>query len=388
MLGYFSIFLYIIILAAIVHHIIPPNWVRLRQISALFFSGVVIVTISPATAVAGWLVFFVVYLYFLLRKWVRIDGLASNLSVLTIIGICSSIKYGWGIESQIETIGISYLMLKALTTVWQIRRQDYTPSHLDFFDVALLFFFLPIFSAGPIEQPKAFMVKNFSKELSLQDVFTGITRILIGVFKAHFLAAIILVELMGHVGSLADATGFTLLILIMIKFLGLYLGFSGYADIAVGAGRLFGLKISENFNFPLASSNIREFWRRWHMTLGRFIREFIFLPLMRRYSKLVGAFKGAAEFCIFTSFVIVGLWHNLSWNYLIWGVCHGGALAAYMRYDAYRKKNKAFKKATTGRGYQVVGAIVTTFYVAVVSVFANSKDISSGLNLLVRLGGG
>ena len=96
----------------------------------------------------------------------------------------------------------------------------------------------------------------------------------------------------------------------------IYLDFSGYSDMAIGIGRMFGFRIPENFNFPYASTSISEFWRRWHITLGAWFREYLYIPLG-------GSRKGNVYLNLFIVFLVTGIWHGSSLVFILWGICHG-----------------------------------------------------------------
>ncbi len=96
----------------------------------------------------------------------------------------------------------------------------------------------------------------------------------------------------------------------------IYFDFSGYSDMAIGLGHLFGFKFPENFNYPYISRSITEFWRRWHISLSTWFKEYLYIPLG-------GNRRGNVYFNLFVVFLVTGLWHGASWNFVIWGLWHG-----------------------------------------------------------------
>jgi len=160
---------------------------------------------------------------------------------------------------------------------------------------------------------------------------------------------------------------------ILVRFLAVYINFSGYTDIAVGAGRLFGLHIMENFRLPLIAASIQDFWQRWHLSLGLFMNEFIFRPLLYR-------FRGRPGPAIVLTFIIVGLWHDLTWNYVFWGMGHGGMMMLYFHWQ--RRTVLRPETLPLGVAWRAAGTVLTLSYVSLLSAFANQRDFAAGLDLL------
>ena len=374
----FSYFLSILVIAVTFHHVLPPYWPRLRQISATIFSLIIILIISPISLVLALSVFGVVYAYILFFKIISRAKVYTYLFSIIIISFTVFAKYYPESLGALEVIGISYVMLKALSVIWMVRWKNYKVDEIEFFDVLLLILFFPIFSAGPIERPKVFLEKNFARSFDVEDIGIGFYRIVLGIFKAHFVAGSVLAPIILKLGPVDGMSSSVIWVYIWLKFLALYVGFSGYSDLAIGSGRLFGIKIVENFNMPFISGSIREFWTRWHISLGNFVNSFMFFPLVKML-------RGRVEISIFLSFVLVGLWHNLSWNYFIWGVGHGGLLALYFFYDKKIKKKKDFNKfRKSSKIWRCVAIVGTVSYISALSVFANSPDLETGISVLKR----
>ncbi|MGI3167281.1 MBOAT family O-acyltransferase [Pseudooceanicola sp. 200-1SW] len=178
----------------------------------------------------------------------------------------------------------------------------------------------------------------------------------------------------GVLAALTGAGGRALAWLEMYRhFLVLYLDFTGYSDIAIGSGLLFGIRIPENFRWPLVSTSIQEFWQRWHLSLGAFIGTYLFKPIVRQ--------TGKPALGIFLAFLFVGLWHNVSIPYLIWGFGHGAALAITMML----RKAGAFKttSALAARAMQLGGWLFTISFVSFMSSFANQGSLE-GPVLFIR----
>lgn len=156
------------------------------------------------------------------------------------------------------------------------------------------------------------------------------------------------------------------------SFLALYIDFTGYTEMAIGTALLFGVRLPENFRWPLRATSIQDFWQRWHLSLGRFISTYLFNAVVREV--------GRPGLAIFMSFTAVGLWHQLALPYLLWGVGHGAALAANM-YLRKRYLNRPMP-TTAAWTLSVLGCAFTMTYVSLLSAIANSEDIRAAFALL------
>jgi alginate O-acetyltransferase complex protein AlgI len=217
-------------------------------------------------------------------------------------------------------IGISFFLFETLTYSIDVYRRVHAPlkSVFDYFTYILLF---PKLIAGPIVRfhEIADQISDRSTFENTENRFLGLTRFIIGLAKKVFIA--------NTMGKLADdifmmdmnSLGTTTAWIGIIAYsFQIYFDFSGYSDMAIGLGRFMGFKFIENFNNPYISQNISEFWRRWHMSLGRWMKDYLYIPL--------GGNKGSKFkmfFNLWIVFVISGLWHGAAWNFVIWGMFHG-----------------------------------------------------------------
>ncbi len=174
-----------------------------------------------------------------------------------------------------------------------------------------------------------------------------------------------------HVSKLAtlDLWGY-----LTLYYLTLYLNFSAYTDIAIGTSRFFGFRIMENFNFPILATSIDEFWRRWHMTLTNWCREYVYQPVLGLWRRPMIA--------SYATFVVIGLWHEFSLSRILWGVLHGSALIGYFswkrRFGRRTRKPANQPKSIGARAADIGGWLATQLFV-IVSMCALVVD---GNNLL------
>lgn len=233
-------------------------------------------------------------------------------------------------------LGLSYFSFRLLHYALEMRRGG-LPAHR-FDDFAAWLMFAPIFAAGPIERFEHFLAHRETR-FSPQMTGEGVLRIGEGLVKKFVLAAAVMalinryypMGVIGLVEQLDRASPIDVWRFLALMLLYTYLDFSAYSDIAIGSGRLFGLKIMENFNFPLLATSLNAFWQRWHMTLAAFVRHYVYLPVigLTRNPYLAGI----------ATFAAMGLWHEFwPWHWLLWGLWHGLGMAALLWWARWRMK--------------------------------------------------
>ncbi len=215
-------------------------------------------------------------------------------------------------------IGISFYTFKSLSYLIDVYRKT-TPPEKHFGYFALYVSFFPQLIAGPIERSNQ-LLPQFKKQVKLQveDIEYGIIRIVWGFFKKVVVADTVAQFVNFTFGDIATANGLQLYVALLFFAVQLYADFSGYCDIAIGSARLFGINLSENFNQPYLSKSIAEYWNRWHITLTHWIRDYIFIPL----NKGVTAYWRIYVNTIII-FLIIGIWHGASLNFLVFGLING-----------------------------------------------------------------
>ena len=230
-------------------------------------------------------------------------------------------------------VGISFYTFQTLSYTIDIFRGRIKPEkHLGIFAVYVSFF--PQLVAGPIERAKNLLPQFYVKHKFKYDrAVSGARLMLWGFFKKMVIADTVAITV-NMVFNNPSAYSGTYLILATIFFaIQIYCDFSGYSDIAIGAARMMGFDLMQNFRMPYLSKSIREFWKRWHISLSTWFRDYLYYPLI---GKKITIFK--LYFCIFLVFLISGLWHGANWTFLIWGGLHGFYLTFAAITKNFRKK--------------------------------------------------
>ncbi|MBQ3356676.1 MAG: MBOAT family protein [Oscillospiraceae bacterium] len=214
-------------------------------------------------------------------------------------------------------IGISFFTFQGLSYTLDVYRDEESGTR-SFWELLLYISFFPQLIAGPIVKYHDVAGQIRSRSASAQDMAEGCRRFIVGLSKKLLLADIlaVAVDAVYAEGALGDAR--LSLIAGVCYAMQIYFDFSGYSDMAIGMGRMFGFHFLENFDHPYTASTIREFWRRWHISLSSWFREYLYIPLG-------GNRRGTARTClnVMLVFFLTGLWHGASWTFVLWGIWHG-----------------------------------------------------------------
>lgn len=215
-------------------------------------------------------------------------------------------------------LGISFFTFQAISYLVDVYRRV-TPAQTNPLTLGLYIAMFPQLIAGPIVRYSTVAQQLISRKISLIQMEQGVERFVIGLSKKLLIA--------NSLGEVADAlfalpadqlTALTSWIAVFAYSLQIYFDFSGYSDMAIGLGLMFGFTFPENFNFPYSAKSVRDFWRRWHMSLTGWLRDYLYIPLGgNRRSEL------RTKINLLTVFLLCGLWHGASWTFIVWGAWHG-----------------------------------------------------------------
>ena len=229
--------------------------------------------------------------------------------------------------SIILPVGISFITFQVMAYVIDIYRGEAISANT-FWDFALLTAFFPQLIAGPILKAKQFL-PELQKKIIIrrENLLLGMQIFLLGLFRKVLIADRLALFVDTVFESPQDFSSITTWLAVIAYAIQIYCDFSGYSDMAIGAAKCLGYDIPINFNIPYISRSITEFWRRWHISLSTWLREYLYIPLggnrkgkLRQYANL------------WIVMLLGGLWHGASWNFVLWGALHGTALAAHKFY--------------------------------------------------------
>ncbi len=283
-------------------------------------------------------------------------GFFSNMTA-QLHGFISAFPY-IRIEFILLPLGISYIVFKHISYLTDIHwRINDRGSFIDFLLYSSLF---TIFVAGPIERFSRFKIESEREnKFSYSLVEDSFTRIVYGVFKKFVIA-----DWLGYfTAPVWTNPGEYSPVIKALALLGysiqIYMDFSAYSDIAIGASKLYGFKIMENFDYPYFKSNISQFWRSWHISLSDWIRDYLFFPLSRAFENRVWQIF----FVPLIAMGICGLWHGPAAHFLLWGVLHGFALFVFQIWAMMKKKNPALSRISKTKWFNAAGVVFTFLYV-------------------------
>ncbi|MBQ9565082.1 MAG: MBOAT family protein, partial [Synergistaceae bacterium] len=213
-------------------------------------------------------------------------------------------------------LGISFFTFQGMSYVLDVFIGK-TRAQRNPLNVALYIALFPQLIAGPIVRYSDISQEIVSRREALSDFASGVQRFAVGLAKKIILANSVAPLADMAFGTIPDnlSTGAAWLGAIAYTFQ-IYFDFSGYSDMAIGLGRMFGFHILENFNYPYVARSVQDFWRRWHISLSTWFRDYVYIPMG-------GNRRGNVYAHLFTVFFLTGLWHGASWNFIVWGLWHG-----------------------------------------------------------------
>ena len=321
------------------------------------------------------------------RKLLLLFSIAINLGILGVfkyfnffIDSAASILAAIGFEPHMPVlrlilpIGISFYTFKTMTYTIDVYRRKITPTK-NFVDYALFLSFFPQLLAGPIERASNLLPQIATpREITRDKILTGLNLILLGYFKKVAIAD----TLAPIVGKIFDAPGAMssgqLWTGVYAYTFQIYGDFSGYTDIARGIASILGFESMINFNAPYFSGNITEFWRRWHISLSTWFRDYLYIPLGGNRYGLARTYTNL----IITMF-LCGLWHGAAWTFVLWGVVHGLCLMGHRMSLGGNKPDFSWPQTVSGWATSFVKVFLTFHFVALAWVLFRSSSLASAL---------
>ncbi len=246
------------------------------------------------------------------------------------------LNVSWTTLNIVLPIGVSFFTFKLISYIIEIHREHIQPC-LDFVEFGTYVAFFPTILSGPIDRPNKFIpqltvVRSMDAEMTTR----GLQQILWGMFKKMVIAD----NLMGVIDStwgMQSLTGSTYVLAALLYPIQMYADFSGYSDMAIGVGRLLGIRIAQNFNYPFFARNVAEYWRRWHISLTSWITDYVFMPLNIAFRSLG---NGGIILAVVINLVVIGLWHGANWTFAWFGLYHGLLFIPLVLSGAFGKRKK------------------------------------------------
>ncbi|MBI5561127.1 MAG: MBOAT family protein [Deltaproteobacteria bacterium] len=265
--------------------------------------------------------------------------------------------------------GISFYTFQAMSYTIDVYRGRQTPCK-SLPDFTLFVAFFPQLMAGPIERAKELLpqIEN-PRRVTQEDLIDGGWLILWGLFKKVFIADNLAPYTYWAFTMNRAQTSSDLYIASIAFVIRFYCDFSGYSDMALGLGRFFGVRLHRNFYLPYFSSNPTEFWNRWHITLSRWFRDYVYGPIRKEFSAY-----GAKTWAVLPTMFLVGLWHGANWTFVVWGTLWGAALLVHRliqpRLASFEERNPG-----TGRFMKWGGTILTFHMWIVIGLFFVNTNV-------------
>jgi len=339
------------------------------------------------------------------------------ISIILTLGILVIMKYTGFIFENIKSIinkfnsnfnfisldfllplGISFYTFMSLGYLIDIYRNEYD-AEKNFFKYFLYITYFPHILQGPIDK-----YKELSEQLSTEKNFDytnsvkSLYRIVLGVFKKVVVADNLAIVISTVTSNLEQYYGINIFITIVLYAIQLYADFSGYMDIAIGCSNMLGIKITENFEAPYFSKSIAEYWRRWHMSLGSWFRDYLYYPLLRCNisEKIRKYFKNKEKkylsnimptvFSMLVFWTLIGVWHGATWAYILYGIYHGSIMIiSTILTPVYNKFYEKFPKLIKSKFYSWF-QITRTFLLVVVGYFLFSVgDLGKSIQMLKNM---
>ena len=278
-------------------------------------------------------------------------------------------------------VGISFYTFQALSYTMDVYRKDIYAER-NFFKYALFVSFFPQLVAGPIERSKNLLIQiNEKHTFSFERMKRGLLLMLFGYFQKVVLSSYLAMVVDSVYNNYQDRTGSQLIVATVCFAFQIYCDFGGYSNIAIGAAQVMGFRIMENFNTPYFSRSVAEFWRRWHISLSTWFRDYLYIPLGGNRKG-----KRRKHFNLMVVFLLSGLWHGANWHFVAWGGINGifqviGENLMPVRKRIYQKL-KIDENSTLVKCYKT---IITFILIDFSWIFFRADSFKKSLKIIMRM---
>ena len=360
-----------------------PNYIILILISTVvtFTSGILLEKFEGEKARKGTVAVSFVINLGLLFFYKYFDFLLGNVNFLLSKMHISVVANPFDV---LLPVGISFYTFQALSYTVDVYRKE-IPAEKSIIKYALFVSFFPQLVAGPIERSKNLLsqVEKLSEEklFDYEKVVSGFSMMVYGMFLKVVLADHIAI-FVDNVWDNLQAVGSTVAIMASVAFsLQIYCDFGAYSIIAIGAARMLGINLMENFNTPYFAESIPDFWRRWHVSLSTWFRDYLYIPMGGSRCS-----KGKKYRNIMVTFLVSGLWHGANWTYVIWGAIHGLYQIVGDLLKPVKEKLAEITKANREVGSFRLGKIMITFALTTFAwIFFRADSLKNAFSFLKNL---
>ena len=276
-------------------------------------------------------------------------------------------------------VGISFYTFENISYTIDVYTGKFKPVK-KFSEYLLFLSFFPKLVMGPIVRAADFIPQiNKKYYVSKEDFYEGFYLILSGLFKKLIISDFITLNFVDYIfDSPEKYTGLECLVAVYGYAIVIYCDFSGYSSVAIGIARWLGFHIPANFLLPYQSKSLSEFWKRWHISLSTWLRDYLYIPLG-------GSRKGKVRTFInlFITMLLGGLWHGANWTFIIWGAIHGAGLSIHKLWE--EKSKEILSSINTTRVYNAVSLFITFHFVCLGWVFFKSENFDKALSMLRQI---
>lgn len=291
------------------------------------------------------------------------------------------LRYPVPMMNIILPIGLSFHTFQSLSYVIEVYRGNQkAEKHFGIYSLYVMFY--PQLVAGPIERPQNVIYQFWEKhDFNYDDVVIGLKRMAWGLFKKVVIADRLSTYVNPVYSLHGNHNGTSLAVATVFFAFQIYCDFSGYSDVAIGSARVMGFKLMTNFNRPYFAQSISEFWKRWHISLSTWFKDYLYIPMG---GNRVGNFR--KYFNLFFTFLMSGLWHGASWTYVIWGGLNGIYLIIpQMFYKTSKTIGTAMKNMGLGVVLQFGNIVITFILIAIAWVFFRADSFDTAISILTKI---
>jgi D-alanyl-lipoteichoic acid acyltransferase DltB (MBOAT superfamily) len=290
-------------------------------------------------------------------------------------------NYSLPLLSIVLPIGLSFHTFQALSYVIEVYKGKQKPEpHFGIYSLYVMYY--PQLVAGPIERPQNLLPQFHTKqEFSASSVIAGLKRMAWGFFKKTVVADRVAIYVNLVYANPTDFNGPTIALAVVLFAVQLYCDFSGYSDIAVGSSQVMGIRLMENFKRPYFSKSIAEFWRRWHISLSEWLRDYVYYPLA------LSGKKSQSKLYIATiiTFLLSGLWHGAAWHYVLMGFYFGSCIVLAELTKGIRKAFFGKLTSSYGRIFRYTNQVLTFMLVCIGWVFFRAESFTHAIVIFKQL---